>query len=83
VAGFRSPFHDTHPFWVLVEIEGFAAAELDAILEEAAAEGFVAEALFAASQCSASLFADCAKRCRTPMDAPAGSSRTTFACRSP
>ncbi|MBA3516220.1 MAG: hypothetical protein H0T75_00855 [Rhizobiales bacterium] len=48
--GFRSPFHDTHPFWVLVEIEGFAAAELDAILEEAAAEGFVAEALFAASQ---------------------------------
>lgn len=54
VAGFRSPFPEPHPFWALLELEGFAAAELDAILEEvlgaAATEGLVADALVARSE---------------------------------
>jgi FAD/FMN-containing dehydrogenase len=54
VAGFRSPFREPHAFWALVELEGFVAAELDAILEEvlteAAADGLVADALIGASE---------------------------------
>lgn len=53
VAGFCSPFREPHAHWALVELEGSVAAELDAILEEvlseAAAEGLVADALFATS----------------------------------
>lgn len=54
VAGFRSPFREPHAFWTLVELEGSAAAELDAVLEtvlaEAMAEGIVADALVSASE---------------------------------
>ena len=54
VAEFRSPFREPHAFWALIELEGYIAAELDAILEEvlteATADGLVADALIGASE---------------------------------